>query len=447
VADIELRERFLGGGLVGHVESSPGLSWSDHNALKSVATASSEVARETSAIRRRLDLMGLDITTIGRAVMAVEAELGFGLQAVTGALSEQLTVLERIVDTLQTPAKTRAAERLVDVAELLRRERWQRALAISQTAIEDDPNNPAGFLAAAWAHMGLTDLERAREAFIEAAEAGDDVQRSAAGRQAARLTLALAEDPDPALKQLDRYGLTSAPAWPAEAQWDGPATRAQVAHWWGHQRELAATQYDRSVYLASSDPDESAVEISAAGTIDPRFFALAVTDTLLADHKNLTDLAARELERAHSEQLERLRSQVARLRALRARIADFAPKHALVGPAHAMEQEAMSALAEETIACPSRLMLHDLFIAALSRAEHTLEADEIADLQSAIEGHAQALASIHAGQLARPSERTVTIDGMTLRCWEVERIAGMMRPSRIWLISSDGIDPTTTELR
>jgi hypothetical protein len=447
VADIELRERFFGGGLVGHIDHSPGLSWSDRNALKSAASASSEVARETSAIRQRLDLMSLDVATIGRAVMAVEAELGFGLQTVARALSEQLTVLERIADTLRTPAKTRAAERLVDVAELLRRERWQRALAISQAAIEDDPNNPAGFLAAAWAHMGLTDPERAREAFIEAAEAGDDVQRSAAGRQAARLTLALADDPGAALKQLDRYGLTSAPAWPAEAQWDGPATRARVERWGEYQRELAATQYDRAVYLASSGLAESAVELKAAGTIDPRFFALALTDTLLADYEYLTNLAARELEHAHSEQLERLRVEAARLQALGARIADFAPKHALIAPAHAMEQEAASALAEGAIECPSRLLLHELFIAVLDRAEHALEADEIADLESAIERHAMALASTHPGQLARPSEQTVTIDGMSLRCWEVERMSGLMRTSRIWLISSDGVDATTTELR
>jgi hypothetical protein len=447
VADIELRERFLGGGLVGRIDSSPGLSWSDRNALKSAVSASGEAARETSAIRQRLDLMGLEIATISRAMMAVEAELGFGLQAVAMALSGQLTVLEGIADTLRTPAKTRAAERLVDVAELLCRERWQRALAISHSAIEDDPNNPAGFLAAAWAHMGLTDLERAREAFIEAAEAGDDVQRSAAGRQAARLTLALVDDPKPALKQLDRYGLTSAPAWPAEAQWDGPATRVRVERWWENQRELAATQYDRAVYLVSSDPDESAVELKAAGTIDPRFFALALTDTLLADYEDLADIAARELECAHSEQLEQLRVQVARLQVLSARVSDFAPKHALIAPAHRMEQEAMSVLAEGAIECPSRLLLHELFIAALDRAEHTLEADEIADLQSAIERHAMALASTHPDQLARPSERTVTIDGMTLRCWEVERMSSLMRASRIWLISSDGIDATTTELR
>jgi hypothetical protein len=58
-------------------------------------------------------------------------------------------------------------------------------------AIGDDPNNAAGFVAAGWAAIGLGRGNRARELFLEAAEASDGDERDTALRQAARITFAL----------------------------------------------------------------------------------------------------------------------------------------------------------------------------------------------------------------------------------------------------------------
>lgn len=70
-------------------------------------------------------------------------------------LDRQVDLLADIAQSLRTPARVRAAERLSSVGELLRRKRYDRALAAAVRAVEDDPNNPAGFIAAGWAHIGL----------------------------------------------------------------------------------------------------------------------------------------------------------------------------------------------------------------------------------------------------------------------------------------------------
>ena len=222
MANIELRKSFLGESLVGHIDAEPGLSWSDHRALLDASRASQQVAMQTAAVRQRLESVDLNVAAVGRAVAAMEYELGFRLENVASALGRQVAVLEDIAAALRTPAKTRAAERLVDVGELLRRKRWKRALAISQAAIDDDPNNPAGFLAAAWAQIGLGDLQSAREVFIEAADASDGLQRSGSGRHAARLTFAV-EDAQAALEILDRYAIISSPPLPNIPRWEGGA--------------------------------------------------------------------------------------------------------------------------------------------------------------------------------------------------------------------------------
>ena len=447
MANIELRKSFLGDRVVGRVDS-PGLSWSDHQVLTDAARASRSIALETSAIRQRLESVNLSVAAVGQAVMAMEYELGFRLQAVADVLAQQLTVLQSIEQALRTPAKTRAAERLVDVGELLRRQRWQRALAVAESAIEDDPNNPAGFLAAGWAQMGLGDLQRARDAFVEAADASDGPARSAAGRQASRLALAL-QDRQTALAGLDRYGVTSAPAWPENMGWAGIRTAAVVGDWWEQQLELAAVHYDRAVYLASTDTRESALELEDAGAIDPRSYALALADRLLAEHSQLIDLAAERLRSAIAEQKATIEAHLRRVQRVLERIADFDTQLAEIEYADKLQVELGKALADETIHNPSQIRLNSLFLDHIEQVVAKLEADEAIDLQRIIEEDAKALAAKHTGQIARPSpEETVTVYGVRLRVWEVEQPrSGLMRVPRVWLVSTDGMKTIITRTR
>jgi hypothetical protein len=173
MANIELRERFFGGGLVGTVETTPTLSWSEHSALIAAARGASDLASHTRAIGRNLEAIGLDIQATAASVAALEWSLGLRLDSQTQLLGEQVSLLTGIAEVMRTPAKTRAAERLVDVAELLRRKRWKRALSIAETVTDDDPNNPEGFLACAWANLGLGQIDLARDAYVEAAEASE----------------------------------------------------------------------------------------------------------------------------------------------------------------------------------------------------------------------------------------------------------------------------------
>lgn len=447
MANIELHKSFLGDRVVGHIDS-PGLSWSDHQALVDAARSSHSIALETSAIRQRLESVNLNVAAVGQAVMEMEYQLGFRLQAVADVLAQQLTVLQSIEQALRTPAKTRAAERLVDVGELLQRQRWQRALAVAESAIEDDPNNPAGFLAAGWAQMGLGDLQQARDAFVEAADASDGPARSAAGRQASRLALAL-RDSQTALAGLDRYGVTSAPAWPEHVRWEGAGTAAVVRDWWEQQLELAAVHYDRAVYFASTDTRESTLELEDAGAIDPRSYALALADKLLAEHPQLIDLAAEKLKSAVIEQKATIEAHLTRVQRALERIADFDSQPAEIEYAGKLHGGLAEALTNETIHDPSRMRLNSLFLDHLERVVAKLEEDEAIDLQRIIEADAQALAAKHPGQIARPSpEETVTVYGITLRVWEVEQPrSGLMRASRIWRVSTDGMKTIITRAR
>jgi tetratricopeptide (TPR) repeat protein len=447
VANIELRKSFLGDRVVGHIDS-PGLSWSDHHALSDAARASHSVAMESSAIRQRLESVNLSVAAVGRAVMAMEYQLGFRLQAVADALAQQLTVLQSIEQSLKTPAKTRAAERLDDVGELLRRQRWQRALAVAESAIEDDPNNPAGFLAAGWAQMGLGDLQGAKDAFVEAADASDGVARSAAGRQASRLALAL-QDSQTALASLDRYGVTSASVWPEHIRWEGARTAAVVHDWWEQRLELAAVHYDRAVYLASTDTRESALELEDAGAIDPRSYALALADKLLGEHPQLIGLAVEKLESAVVEQKATFEAHLTSVQRALERRVDFESQPPEFEHAGKLGRELAEALANETIHDPSWIRLNSLFLDRLERVVAKLDADEAIDLQRIIEEDARSLAAKHPGRIARPSpDGTVTVYGVTLRTWVVEQPrSGLMRVSRIWLVSTDGMESTITRTR
>jgi len=448
MANIELRKSFLGEGLVGHIDAEPGLSWSDHRALLDTSRASQQVAEQTTAIRRSLESVDLNVTAVGRAVVSMEYQLGLRLEHVANVLGRQVAVLDDIALALRTPAKTRAAERLVDVAELLRRKRWKRALAISQAAIDDDPNNPAGFLAGAWAHMGLGDLESAREAFSEAAEASDGPQRSAGGRQAARLTFAL-DDAQAALHMLDRYALTSSPPLPDISLWEGAHTIKLVDAWWVQQCELGSVHYDRAVYLAAtSDLSESALELQDAGAISPRFLAMAAIDTQLLEHDALVKPAIAKLADALREQQVIIASQAKRARALSSQIAELDGNHQELSNCRQLIEYLDDALVDVCPRDPPRLRLDELFLCHLEEVARSLADQEIAELQQIVEEAALTLAEKAPGCMAHPSpDRTVSINGQRVQMWEVEQPRyGLMRTSRVWLISTDGIEATVTQI-
>ena len=82
MANIELRKSFLGEGLVGHIDAEPGLSWSDHRALLDMSRASAQVAEQTTAIRRSLESVDLNVTAVGRAVVSMEYQLGLRFEHV-----------------------------------------------------------------------------------------------------------------------------------------------------------------------------------------------------------------------------------------------------------------------------------------------------------------------------------------------------------------------------
>jgi tetratricopeptide (TPR) repeat protein len=248
----------------------------------SSARSNAAAARNTAAAARALGLVGMEVRVreaveavgegvedLTETVNALEAALGLRLEAQTQVLAE-------IAETLRSPAHTRAAERVRHAAGLLRRGRPERALQFAEHAIDDDPNNPGGYLSAVWACLGLERPETAREYFREAASAAEEIDaRSAAARRAVRLTFAL-EGAQPALAEL-----------PVENLDTGGLSR----------EEYAAICYDRAVYLASAGdhPEHVCRWLGAAAARDGRFLQMALVDPILCSVDAVRKYAADEL--------------------------------------------------------------------------------------------------------------------------------------------------------
>lgn len=257
MANIELRENLIGGGFSGTI--APALSWFDQQALQQSAQGSMASAVE-------LRYLNVGMGRLVQTVVALESELGFRLEAQTRILDSQLDVLQRIEQALRRPGQVSAAERISNTGELLRRGRYARALNDAELAIGDDPNNPAGFSAAGWAAIGLGRGERARELFLEAADASDGDERDTALRQAARIAFAL-EDGTAALGILEKCAGTSA-----------------FQRW--------ATEYDRVVYLVASGDHASACEtLRRVLAADDRFAPMVLLDEVLNRELALCDVA------------------------------------------------------------------------------------------------------------------------------------------------------------
>lgn len=264
MANIELHERLLGGGFRGTIDmpaTQPALSWADHQALQQSAAGAMAAAVE-------LRVLNVNVVT---SLIELEQELGLRLDAQTQILASQLDVLARIESALRRPGQIRAAERIANTAELLRRGRYERALSDAELAIADDPINPAGFVAAGWAAIGLGQGDAARRFFVEAGEASDGDERATALRQAARITFAV-EDGVAALAVLQAC--------------DDRTSALQKL----------AIEYDRAVYLMASNDQAAAAEaLARVLAADDRFAAMVFADTVLNRDPALRELAARTI--------------------------------------------------------------------------------------------------------------------------------------------------------
>lgn len=283
MANIVLRESLFGTGLVGSVDFKPTLGWADRQALENVATEMGGVRQDLRGIGAAMQYVAegqQDIawavatgtSAITASLAALERDLGLRLDEQTDVLEQQIDLLSQIHETLRTPAKTRAAERIADTAELLRRGRFDRALSNATSAIEDDPNNAAGFRAAGWAALGLGQLLAARDYFVESGAASDGDERAEALRQAARIAY-LVDDATSALTIL--------------AAVDDRASRLAA-------RGVA---YDRALYCAESGNVEQARKhLHDALDQDARFVLLALEDEVVAGHPELVADAREHLE-------------------------------------------------------------------------------------------------------------------------------------------------------
>jgi hypothetical protein len=310
---VELHKSAFGGGLVGEVQSAPALSWSEHQALIGTQRSVAALSSQAWAMGRQLETIGLDIQATAAGISALEFRLGLRLDAQTELLGRQLSLLDEVAAALRTPAKTRAAERLADVGELLRRERWKRALAVAEAVTEDDPNNPEGFLACAWANLGLGLAEAARNSYVEAAEAADGIRASELGRQAARLALSTQDGPN-ALAVLKRFAITEAADWPNVPWPERDAVLERIRE----RTELGAVNYDLAVYAAASgDHDLAKNALHRAGELSPEFLAAAQQDALLLEHTELVTETCEPLASAVKDQQAKITDQRERAYALR----------------------------------------------------------------------------------------------------------------------------------
>jgi len=255
---VELHERWFGDGLSGTVEIEPALTWMDRHALH--AAADSAAATLGAILGFRVE--------IAHALGRLTDEVGLRLDVQATILAQQAESLSGIHATLKTPLETRAAERIAQTAELLRRRRFDRALEVAEGAIEDDPNNPGGFEAAAWASLGLRRGEDARRHFIEAAEASDGDRRARSLRHAARLTYVL-EGAHHALACLG--AVSSHDLSPLEQR----AVALDVASYQAEDGDIASAS---DTLRAAYDGDE-------------RFALMTLADPVLAQHEPLVEQA------------------------------------------------------------------------------------------------------------------------------------------------------------
>lgn len=325
------------------------LNWSQHGFLKKMASGarpSGPIVIDVSRICRELEGVGQKIDDVVGAIDWLVEELDLRLDAQTQLLNRQVDVLADIARTLHNPARTRAAERLVDAAELLRHHRNERALALAEQAIDDDPNNDTAFVVAAWAALGLESHERARGHFREAAQAtaseqGAETRHMDALRLAARLTFAL-DGPEAALRELDAAEPFIDPALRTEHP---TLTREQLCLLPLGPNKAAALKFDRAVYYTAANQMDAALGTfrEIADEHNVTFCRWALADPVLSKNDAVAKVALDELRiqkalvddiskmlplsearwRALQTELKQHRIDNAETRAARARFGEF----------------------------------------------------------------------------------------------------------------------------
>lgn len=257
-----------------------------HGIAAAVSIAAWETSRETRLARETMKSVGISVDAVSDQVEHLEREIGLHLDQQTLVLEQQAELLAQIRDAVLTPAKTRAAERVADAAQLLRRERWERALTVAEEGIEADPNNPGVFFAAGWALVALERPDAATEMFEEARDAADGDERSRGARQAARAALA--------------GGNTS-------LAYSLARDARQMAE---SEDERAAVAFDVAVYAhLTGDEETSHDALRSACHHNSRYCQMALVDRNFKDAQHLRDAAAAVLTELSAE-IGRLRPQV-----------------------------------------------------------------------------------------------------------------------------------------
>jgi hypothetical protein len=168
----------------------------------------------------------------------------------------------------------------------------------------------------------------------------------------------------------------------------------------------------------------------------------------LLKHDELVEPAISKLADALREQQGIIASQAERARSLSNQIAEFDDDHPEVSNSRQLMKYLDDALIDVRPGDPPRLRLDELLLRHLEEVARSLDEQDTNELQQLIEDAALVLAAKAPDCMAHPSpDRTVTIDGKCLQMWEVEQPRyGLMRTSRVWLISTDGIEVTVTQL-
>lgn len=272
MADITLRRNVFGDGYSGSISVPAGLSWMDSMAIQSAAHSAWQTSAETRRARQALEQIDYDVERIGDSIAALESSIGLKLDAQTQVLEQQSQAVEKIRGAVLNPAKTRAAERAADAAQLLRNERYERALKVSEEGIDADPNNPLVFFSAGWALVGLERFDEAGRMFEEARDASRGDQRSLAARQAARAAFLSG-------KKEAAYELAR------DARQDSESPD-----------EAAAVAYDVAVYAwATGDQPTARESIERACQRDSRHAERAMADVAFEDAQEIRDVAANVL--------------------------------------------------------------------------------------------------------------------------------------------------------
>jgi hypothetical protein len=401
MANIELRERFFGNGLVGRIDLRQEIETLSRSPQP--IHLSERDGELLAGLGAMVDRLGWELDSVRAAISSLEQNVSVRLDEQTKVMEKQLEVLLSIDAALRSPAKIRAAERLSDAAKLLRAGRHQRALSCALEAIDGDPNNPSGFAAAAWATFNLGQPLKAVEWFLEARAAATDHRKSDYSREAARCLL-VAEEAPRARRVLETAIATR-----------GVSTAS-----------AARSQYLLAIAAAEDgDVEAACAALLAAVEVDSGFAAMAAIEP---SFRRYPSLAARAMGRAEVKSRELDASKLlAHLNREPASSWSNDPDHAQALSAIAAAQRL---LAQDTPALEAAVSALDEAEMAVARLRKTIEADrqererlrlEAAEREAAAaeENRQRQIAQVAAERLARDKARIRALENALLHLTSV----------------------------